>query len=347
MRSLLLAIVALVASSCGVSSVDVGAGSEEGPDQCQDAAGIAELMRSGFGVFDYDPAPDIGTLVGQSDVVITGTLDSVVRIESDALLADTGDELLTEFRIGEFIAYGETSLEVEASLEERRRFHFGSVWPSGDPDPLAEPVLLPDAQTRFVAFLRSTGNDSAPWSFGPQGLHVWCSLDDEVQSVIDSVPINADWSPNDLEQAIIDILDPAPVFDFVEVPSRLLADDIAAGDAWTARVVDGSNDVNPALGNVAVEEEREVIFEFVLPESGTCPFGPFETLQFDRNSRVLIPVFVEVEHDGDCIGGGGPHLLLVAVSRQDLPTGDFFIATSTGLPDGLEPVRVAADELAN
>ena len=345
MRSVLLVIAALVAASCGVNSVEGGALSIARPDQCQDAEGITALMRSGFPIFDYDPAPDIETLVEQSDLVISGTLDSVVRIESDALLADTGDKFLTEFRIGEFIAYGAPPQEVEASLEEGRRFHIGSVWPSDDPDPLAEPVLLPQAQTRFVAFLHGTGNASAPWTFGPQDLHIWCSLDDEVQSVIDSVPLEATWNPDDLEQAIVNIVDPPPLFDFVEVPSRVLADDVAAGDPWTSRLVNGFGDANPAVSDFELDEDNDVVFEFVIAESGTCPLGPFETLQFDRNSRLLVPVFVEVERDGDCTADANPHLLMVAVARQDIPTGPFAIATSTGLPEGLEPVPFAAGEL--
>ena len=179
--------------------------------------------------------------------------------------------------------------------------------------------------------------------------------------MIDSVPVNTTTDPDDFEQAIIDIVDPAPIFDFIEVPSRVLAEDIAAGEPWSARLVEGISDAHPAVGDFGIDEDSagkdsidkdiidadsEVIFEFVMAESGTCPLGPFEALQFDRNSQVLIPVFTELDPDRTCTFDANPHLLLVAVAREDLPTVDFAIATSTGLPQGLEPVRFAAGELA-
>ena len=345
-RLCFVVVVSLVAASCGADTVDAGAGAEQRPAQCQDAAEIVDVVTAGLPAFDYDPAPDIESLVAQTDVVITGTLDSVVRIESDALVSSTGFESFTEFRIGESIPYGEVPEAFADSLEAERRFFIGSQW-SGGEDPLGDPVLFDSGRTRFVAFLTATGNDSVPWTFGPQGLHIWCSFDHELQSVIDSIPVNTAIAPDYFDQAIIDIVDPAPVFDFIDVPSRLLADDIAAGDPWTARVIEQLSDVNPAVGDFEIDADNidadnEVIFEFVVPESGSCPLGPFETLQFDQNSRVLVPVFAEVDRDGDCTADANPHLLLVAVARQDLPADDFFITTSTGLPDGLEPVRFVA-----
>lgn len=103
-----------------------------------------------------------------------------------------------------------------------------------------------------MAFLFPTGDASTPWTFGPQGLHIWCTFDTEVQSVIDAVPVGATVDPMTFEQEISDVINQPPVFDFVDVPSRVLA-----------------------------------------------------------------------------------------VNLEDLPDGDFAIATSTGLPQGLEPVPVS------
>lgn len=340
--TVMVGLGALILTSCGVNSVEVAAGPGERPSECRDAQGIATLLASGTPLFDYEPAPDVASLVEQTDVVITGTLDSVVRIESPDLNASSGSGFLTEFRIGDSIGYRELAQDVDESLETERRFYIGSDWSGGD-DPLAEPVLFDEGRTRFVAFLTSTGNPSAPWLVGPQGLHVWCSFDDEVQSVIDSVPLNSTIAPDDFERAIINVVvDPPPVFDFVDVAARVLLDDISAGVPSTARVIESFDDLT-ALATSAdldfeADPENEVFFEFVAAESGSCPLGPFETLRFDRNSRVLIPVFAQVDSDSDCTLDANPHLLVVAVARQDLPANEFGIATS-GFPNGVEPTQ--------
>lgn len=340
---LMMVLLALIATACAQNSVEAGGGAGSRPDECRNVASIAALLSSGFPVFDYEPARDIESLIEQSDVVITGTLESVVRIESDAARVSFGSEFLTEYQIGEFVAYGDVPEEINTSLEQGRTFHFGTDWQGGD-DPLETPVLFDETQTRFVVFLQSSDIESSPWTFGPQGFHVWCSLDDEVQPVIDSVPLNTTWSPDDFELAILDILDPPPVFDFVDVPSRLLADDVAAGEPGSVRHIEDPRDFNPAVGDVAVDDSEEVFFEFVVAESGTCSLGAFETLRFDQIRRVLVPQFVEVEHDGSCTLDANPHLLLVAVARRDLPTGNFSIATYAEAPTA-QRVDFAAGEL--
>ncbi len=346
--------VAVVIASCGSSTVQTGAGSTPGerPTQCENAEGIADLLGSGLPLFDYDPATDVADLVAQTDVVITGTLDSVVRVESNNSNVSAGSEFLTAIHAPDPIAYGDPDDQFLTDFGDQQRFFIGSDWTGGD-DPLAEDVLFDYGRTRFVAFLTSTGDASFPWAFGPQGLHVWCSGDDEVQSVIDAVPIGSTIDPSTFEQAIVEVVEPTQEFDFVDISARVIADDFRAGETWTARLVESVNNINPALTitdpdlDLSGIRDDEVLFEFVMAESGSCPLGPFETLRFDQLSRVLVPTFEQVQSPGDtCTADANPHLLLVAVAREDLPTSDFSIATSTSQPSGFDPVPISAVELA-
>lgn len=142
-----------------------------------------------------------------------------------------------------------------------------------------------------------------------------------------------------------EITDPLAELDLVEVPARLLADDVASGEPGSARLVDGFSDFNAAVGEVEIEEDGtfEVLFEFVVPESGSCSLGPFEALEFDQNSRVIFPTFEEVERDGACTADENPHLVMVGVLRNDLPDGAFSVSVS---PAGFYPlVEFDAGEL--
>ena len=340
----LLVLFALMASACGLNNVETTQVSLPS-GECDSAEQVADVLQIGLPLFDYEPAPDIESLVDTSDLVITGTLRSTIRVENTNVNA-TGNDLWTRVRVEEAIAYERDSRDAQdtfAEFEEEWRF----MLPSGGEATVGERVFFESGVTRFIAFLNRSGIPSAPWTVGPQGLHVWCRGDSVVESVIDSVPIGASYSPDEFERAIIAIEDPVPTADLIDIPARLIAEDLAVGEQFGNRFVRDVADVNPAVGEFEIDLANEVLLEFVMSESGTCPLGPFETLQFDRNGQTLFPRFADVEYEGGCTSDANPHLVLLAVPREDLPVGVFAIGTGPfARPQQLEVVRVNAGEVA-
>ncbi len=206
--AVVLAAVALIAAACG-SGTDTAAGAGETsvPAQCVDSSSIAELLVSGSPVFDYEPAPDIASLIDQTDLLVTGTLESAVRVDSPEAATTIGGEQLTRVAVANAVLLGEVGEGVRIDFELTRSFALQSSWTQDD-DPLGEPVLFDSTRTQFIAFLNSSGLQSDPWLVPPQGLHVWCVGDTEVQSVIDSVPLNSTFAPGEFELAVSEALIP-------------------------------------------------------------------------------------------------------------------------------------------
>jgi len=158
-------------------------------------------------------------------------------------------------------------------------------------------------------------------------------------------------SADDLAAAIEAIVDPVVPRDednFDSIQYRLLAEDIAAGEVWTARRVRVPTDANHAVGEFEYSDPpSEVFFEFVLAESGSCPLGELERLEFDRTTRLLYPVLRDVISPGTvCTADANPHLIFVAVGRRDLPTGPFAISVSgKGWATSFEPIPFVDGEL--
>ena len=203
-----LAAIALIATACG-SGTDTAteAAVASAPAQCVDSSSIAELLALGSPVFDYEPAPDIVSLADQTDLVVMGTLASAVRVESPEAVEVIGGEQLTRVELADAVLLGEVGEGERIEFELNRSFAIQSTWTQGD-DPLGEPVLFDSTRTQFIAFLNSSGLQSDPWIVPPQGLHVWCVGDTEVQSVIDSVPLNSTFAPGEFELAVSEALIP-------------------------------------------------------------------------------------------------------------------------------------------
>lgn len=131
------------------------------------------------------------------------------------------------------------------------------------------------------------------------------------------------------------------------VPYRLIAEDVAEGEPYTARRVTDTSDASPGVGAFDYDDPpSEVFFEWVLAESSSCPFGSLDRLEFDRTTRLLYPVVQEASSNGDCTADANPHLVFVAVRPQDLPTGAFAISVGAeGWPNDFEPIAFADGEL--
>ena len=203
-----LATIALLTAACG-SGADtaIEPSVASAPVQCVDSSSIAELLASGSPVFDYEPALDIVSLADQTDLVVMGTLASAVRVESPEAVEVIGGEQLTRVELANAVLLGEVGDGERIEFELNRSFAIQSTWTQGD-DPLGEPVLFDSTRTQFIAFLNSSGLQSDPWIVPPQGLHVWCVGDTEVQSVIDSVPLNSTFAPGEFELAVSEALIP-------------------------------------------------------------------------------------------------------------------------------------------
>lgn len=85
---MLAAVGALLVSACTPEATEdallaeeaSGSPSNSGPLSCEsDLVEVISLLRSGLPDYDYEPAADLETLVDESDMVLTGTISSVVR----------------------------------------------------------------------------------------------------------------------------------------------------------------------------------------------------------------------------------------------------------------------------
>lgn len=323
-------------SSAGAGAAAVAC--ESSPDA------VVELLRAGLPTYDYNPAKDLSDLIDRVDLVLTGTLLAAQRVE------DPGDfEASTRIEVAEARVLSMPDTRLEGIFFADPVLGTDSIWALDTPDPLGERVEFDSGRTRFVAFLHH--DTDGEFRIDPQGLHIGC-LTGQTQPVIAPLPPGfSGGSADDLTAAIQAIVDPVVPRDednFDSIPYRLLAEDVAAGEAWTARRVSIPTDANPAVGDFEYSDPPdEAFFEFVLAESGSCPLGELERLEFDRTTRLLYPVLRDVTSPGtDCTADANPHLIFVAVSRQDLPTGPFAISVSAkGWPALFEPIPFVDGEL--
>ncbi len=109
-----------------------------------------------------------------------------------------------------------------------------------------------------------------------------------------------------------------------QIPHRVLADGLDIGSPWSTEVVTDERTLAAISPDVdAVDFEDEVVFALNPAESGSCPFGPLEGLEFETINRVLYPVVPLAEDFDACTDDDNPHLILVAVAKADLPPAPF------------------------
>ncbi len=126
---------------------------------------------------------------------------------------------------------------------------------------------------------------------------------------------------------------PAPD-DVEDMPFRPLADDLAVGEPWTTRLISSREDLSALVVDAEINWENEVVFMFTLAESGSCPNGPLQRMEYSATSARLYPVVETTDQSGDCTADANPRSIIVAVPRQDLPTGAFSIWVEGGDPPG-------------
>ena len=133
------------------------------------------------------------------------------------------------------------------------------------------------------------------------------------------------------------------------IQHRLLGEDISAGEPWTTSRLTTPREVELLMpGGAEVDWDNEVVFAFMLAESGSCPFGEVERVEFSEPDLRMYPVVPLAEDFDACTDDANPHTIVVAIARNDLPEGEFSIWV-----DGEEPppgvvedvTRLAAGEL--
>lgn len=119
----------------------------------------------------------------------------------------------------------------------------------------------------------------------------------------------------------------------VSIPHRVLVDgaDDESQEPWSTGVL--SDDQVWAVNPDAEVSDAEVFFGFWLAESSSCPFGPTVDLRYDVEFQVLFPVVPLADGVGpDCEDDANPHLVVVAVARDDLPPGPMALWIDGGEP---------------
>ena len=349
MRVAVLITIAVLAVACGSRGTVDASGGASGEVEAVPSGGPGEScndvddLRVGLPLFDYDRAEGLEDLVATVDVVLQGTLASAVWSPIEGGDPGDGSILVT---LGDFGPLTPASPDVarEAQIE------IGAVGNDGAPHPLADPLVFP-AQTQFIAFAYVTADDPTLLQLHPQGLYLRCETDDPtvesaVEAILDPLPADAgDLSFFELADTVSFLAPPKPprpVGDAKPIEHRVLADGLATGQPWSAAVITDTGtlaEVAPAL-DATVDFDTDVVFALNPAESGSCPFGPIEGLEFDTLNRVLYPVVPLADDFEFCTSDANPHLILVAVAKADLPTAPFDVWVNgdeppSGVVDGL------------
>ncbi len=348
-RLVLLVTAALLAGACGASeTIEIGDGSGADPaanidggpsDSCNNVGDL----RVGLPLFDYDRAEEITDLVAAVDVVLQGTLGSAAWVPIEGADPGEGTMLITP---GEFGPLTPASPDIPQSV----RFEIGANGHDGNPHPLGDPLVFP-AQTQFIAFAYITAGEPDVLQLHAQGLYLRCpeqnpAVDSEIEAILEPLPADvSDLSFFELVDTIGAVAPPRPprpVGDVEQIEYRVLAEGLEAGQPWTAAVIDNADalaEVAPGLDPL-VDFETEVVFALNPAESGSCPFGPMEGLEFETLNRVLYPAVPLAEDFEFCTSDANPHLILVAVVKADLPEAPFDVWVNekeppSGVVDGV------------
>ncbi|HEX6197229.1 MAG TPA: hypothetical protein VFZ37_15050 [Jiangellaceae bacterium] len=133
-----------------------------------------------------------------------------------------------------------------------------------------------------------------------------------------------------------------------EIAARIVAEDIDAGVPWTTSRLTSPRELELLAPDGAADWDNEVVFAFTLAESGSCPFGAVERVEYSEPDERLYPVVPLAEDSEACTDDANPHTVVVAITRDDLPEGAFSIWVDadeppSGVTDGV--TRFAAGEL--
>ncbi len=324
-------MAALLLSGCGSASTvetdAAGPGTSTGQTMsCTDGAEpIAELLRSGLPMYDYDPAADLTELIFGSDVVVAGTLASAIRVEgpTDTEELEPIETQLTQLEASEFEVLWAVD---EASADMVEVFGTESWWAdSGSVDPLAAGVTFANAEVGYVAFLHVGDFWPLP-TVGVQGFVIGCG-GESANPVIEPLPPDVSGlSVGELADRISETLEPGRSTargETESIPHRVLIDgmDDESQASWSTAVL-SADEVWAIEPNAELDTDNEVFFGFWLAESGSCPFAPMAELRHDVEFGVIFPeVPLADPMVTECEDDDNPHLIVVAVSREHLPSG--------------------------
>ncbi len=347
----LLTVLVAVAASCGTTST-VASGTS-GTDEAaatmgcaEGAAPLAALLATGLPSYDYEPSMTLDELVATTDVVVTGTLASAIRVagETNNEELEPIDTAFTQMEAAEWevlSAAAEGDVEDDADI-----FLMDSWWAGpGDDDPLGAEVTF-ETEVRYLAFLHR--HEAWPaLAVDVQGLVIGCG-DDPVVPVTDPLP--ADTAGRSIDELIALLSDEGSTSspttgrgESVSIAHRILADGVAdeSREPWsTARLQ--PEEIGSIDPSIELDEESEVFFGFWLAESGSCPYGPMNDLRYDLEFQVIYPDVPLAGGKGqDCEDDANAHLIMVAVPRSELPEGNLALWV-----DGEEPKPSMTDNMA-
>lgn len=132
-----------------------------------------------------------------------------------------------------------------------------------------------------------------------------------------------------------------------EVPARIIAEDVGEGEPWTTSRLATPRELELLAPDGTADWDNEVVFAFTLAESGSCPFGAVERVEFSEPDLRLYPVVPLAEDFDACTDDANPHTVVVAINHDDLPEGEFSIWVNGDEPPGVVDgeTRFAAGEL--
>lgn len=162
----------LVLSGCGSSNSSTEARAAITLSCDGDRAEIIDLLRSGLPTYDYNPASDLAALVERSDVVVTGTVASVVRVaEPDSTGPDSpGNDSWTAITSADAEILAQSDVTISGAVST---FSTGSKWAvRGETDPLSDPVTV--TGLAFVASLHRSPFAPGGFTVDVEGFLVSC-----------------------------------------------------------------------------------------------------------------------------------------------------------------------------
>ena len=326
-RGAILALAVLL-GACGSAGETVESGAPlDGfaPADLECSEATAAILRSGLPTYDYDPSPDLETLIASSDLIVSGTLNRAVR--------ESGPHsLLTEWTRVEAAEYvvlhGEPGTAADRFAEDPA-FLIDSSGP--DDDSHASPVSLDPAMIRFIAFLNVTEPDT-PLLVHIEGLHVGCGADPAVP-VIQPLPPGVVGSVGDIESAVRAIVDPpTDPSDIDVIAHQLIVSGVEVRANEMASLLT-ADEVRARYGADLELADGLLHVEFIVGESGSCPLGSLNHLEFNRTTRELYPVVNDGDHGSEvCTADFNPHPIVVSISPTDLPSDEFVFTTGPDRP---------------
>ena len=107
----------------------------------------------------------------------------------------------------------------------------------------------------------------------------------------------------------------------VEIPHEVLVDGASVGPVWSTSLANNVAELDELWAELApgqpvpeVDMETNVVIHFGPAESGSCPFGPLGSVQFDTGSGYLFPELAAADPTVDaCTDDANPHTIVVAV----------------------------------